>query len=109
MQFSELLRTQTRPWIRRLSHGDDKKIYTKTTALTEWLRHEEMAKSQAFIMWEQLSENARTALQEMDFGEAVSASFITDNFEANLKNAWPFLKVRVVKAYLTIHVVKLEC
>ncbi|KAG7388820.1 hypothetical protein PHYBOEH_007682 [Phytophthora boehmeriae] len=46
---------------------------------------------QDLIMWEQLTEEARTALQETDFGETAEVPFIDANFEANLEKAWPYV------------------
>ncbi|KAG7399359.1 hypothetical protein PHYBOEH_009021 [Phytophthora boehmeriae] len=45
--------------------------------------------SQDLIMWEQLTEEARTALNTTDFGKA-TVPFIDANFEENLEKAWPF-------------------
>ncbi|KAG7395152.1 hypothetical protein PHYBOEH_004177 [Phytophthora boehmeriae] len=42
---------------------------------------------QDLIMWEQLTEEARTALQETDFGENAKVPFNDANFEASLQKA----------------------
>ncbi|POM63833.1 Necrosis inducing-like protein NPP1 type [Phytophthora palmivora] len=44
---------------------------------------------QDLIMWEQLTEKARAALQERNFEEA-KVPFTDANFEINLKSAWPY-------------------
>ncbi|GMF54345.1 unnamed protein product [Phytophthora fragariaefolia] len=46
---------------------------------------------QDLIMWEQLTNEARTALSETDFGVDVKAPFIDANLNANLEVARPFL------------------
>jgi hypothetical protein len=50
----------------------------------------EVGEFQDLITWEQLPDVAQTALQDADFGDDVKVPFIDDNFEENLKNAWPF-------------------
>ncbi|GMF28494.1 unnamed protein product [Phytophthora lilii] len=45
---------------------------------------------QDLIMWEQLTDEARAALNGTDFGEHAKVPFIDANFEANLKLAWPY-------------------
>ncbi|EGZ10681.1 hypothetical protein PHYSODRAFT_261711 [Phytophthora sojae] len=42
---------------------------------------------QDLIMWEQLTEEARSALSETDFGEKTKVPFVDANFEANLNAA----------------------
>ncbi|KAG7396779.1 hypothetical protein PHYBOEH_001808 [Phytophthora boehmeriae] len=44
---------------------------------------------QDLVMWEQLTEAARTALDTADFGDA-KVPFIDANFAAKLEAAWPF-------------------
>ncbi|KAG2502720.1 hypothetical protein JM18_009091 [Phytophthora kernoviae] len=44
---------------------------------------------QDLIMWEQLTDEARTALNTTDFGDA-KVPFIDANFEKKLEKAWPF-------------------
>ncbi|EGZ18517.1 necrosis inducing-like protein NPP1 type [Phytophthora sojae] len=46
---------------------------------------------QDLVMWEQLSEEARIALGEADFGEKSPVPFIDTNLNANLEAARPFL------------------
>ncbi|GMF19151.1 unnamed protein product [Phytophthora fragariaefolia] len=46
---------------------------------------------QDLIMWEQLTEEARTALSETDFGEDAKVPFIDANLKPNLEMARPFL------------------
>ncbi|RLN53125.1 hypothetical protein BBJ29_006252 [Phytophthora kernoviae] len=41
------------------------------------------------IMWDQLTDAARAALNTTDFGSA-KVPFSDDNFSEKLKNAWPF-------------------
>ncbi|KAG7394454.1 hypothetical protein PHYBOEH_005187 [Phytophthora boehmeriae] len=43
---------------------------------------------QDLIMWEQLNDEARTALETTDFGNA-EVPFIDANFEKKLEEAWP--------------------
>lgn len=45
---------------------------------------------QDLIMWEQLTDEARTALSQAEFGEKARVPFIDANFENNLKEAWPY-------------------
>ncbi|KAG7395914.1 hypothetical protein PHYBOEH_003039 [Phytophthora boehmeriae] len=45
---------------------------------------------QGLIMWEQLTDAARTALTDTAFGEYAPVSFIDANFKANLELAWPY-------------------
>ncbi|KAL3656723.1 hypothetical protein V7S43_018387 [Phytophthora oleae] len=45
--------------------------------------------SQDLIMWEQLTEEARAALNSADFGDS-SAPFTDNNFKTTLEKAWPF-------------------
>ncbi|KAG2762577.1 hypothetical protein PC129_g21267 [Phytophthora cactorum] len=40
-------------------------------------------------MWEQLTEEARVALNATDFGKS-KVPFNDDNFENTLEKAWPF-------------------
>ncbi|KAE9053816.1 hypothetical protein PF010_g32770 [Phytophthora fragariae] len=42
-------------------------------------------------MWEQLTEEARGALSETDFGNKAKVPFIDANFNANLETSRPFL------------------
>ncbi|KAE8908769.1 hypothetical protein PF005_g13274 [Phytophthora fragariae] len=42
-------------------------------------------------MWEQLTEAARGALSETDFGEKAKVPFIDANFDTNLEASRPFL------------------
>ncbi|KAK1938776.1 hypothetical protein P3T76_008851 [Phytophthora citrophthora] len=44
---------------------------------------------QDLIMWNQLTDQARTALESADFGDA-KVPFNDKNFEAALAQAWPF-------------------
>uniref|UniRef100_H3H413 Uncharacterized protein n=1 Tax=Phytophthora ramorum TaxID=164328 RepID=H3H413_PHYRM len=44
---------------------------------------------QDLIMWEQLTDEARGALNDTDFGEHAPVPFIDPNFKANLEKAWP--------------------
>ncbi|KAF1786981.1 hypothetical protein JG687_00017433 [Phytophthora cactorum] len=44
---------------------------------------------QDLIMWEQLTEEARVALNATDFGKS-KVPFNDDNFENTLEKAWPF-------------------
>ncbi|KAG6580096.1 necrosis inducing-like protein NPP1 type [Phytophthora cinnamomi] len=46
---------------------------------------------QDLIMWEQLTDEARGALSETDFGEKAKVPFVDDNFKTNLEAARPFL------------------
>ncbi|GMF24429.1 unnamed protein product [Phytophthora fragariaefolia] len=46
---------------------------------------------QELIMWEQLSEPARAALSETDFGEKTKVPFIDANLNTSLEEARPFL------------------
>ncbi|POM72889.1 Necrosis inducing-like protein NPP1 type [Phytophthora palmivora] len=45
---------------------------------------------QDLIMWEQLTDEARAALNDTDFGENAKVPFNDANFQANLQNAWPY-------------------
>ncbi|KAK1930766.1 hypothetical protein P3T76_013723 [Phytophthora citrophthora] len=45
--------------------------------------------SQDLIMWNQLTDEARAALEAADFGDT-QVPFTDKNFEANLQKAWPF-------------------
>ncbi|KAG7383947.1 hypothetical protein PHYBOEH_009725 [Phytophthora boehmeriae] len=45
---------------------------------------------QDLIMWEQLTDAARGALSDTDFGETAKVPFIDANFKANLDKAWPY-------------------
>ncbi|KAL4100177.1 hypothetical protein PRIC1_007972 [Phytophthora ramorum] len=54
------------------------------TVDTTWLPGGEF---QDLIMWEQLTDEARAALSDTDFGALVP--FIDANFKANLEKAWP--------------------
>ncbi|KAF4316942.1 hypothetical protein G195_009540, partial [Phytophthora kernoviae 00238/432] len=44
---------------------------------------------QDLILWEQLTDAARTALDTVDFGDA-KVPFIDANFAEKLEKAWPF-------------------
>ncbi|KAG6594057.1 necrosis inducing-like protein NPP1 type [Phytophthora cinnamomi] len=46
---------------------------------------------QDLIMWEQMTDGARNALSETNFGEEAKVPFIDANFNANLEAARPFL------------------
>ncbi|KAE8964928.1 hypothetical protein PR003_g27440 [Phytophthora rubi] len=46
---------------------------------------------QDLVMWEQLTEAARGALSETEFGEKVKAPFIDANLNTNLEASRPFL------------------
>ncbi|KAE8986821.1 hypothetical protein PR002_g22238 [Phytophthora rubi] len=52
---------------------------------------ERFGELQNLVMWEQLTEEARGALSETDFGEKVKVPFIDANFDANLEASRPFL------------------
>uniref|UniRef100_H3G9C5 Necrosis inducing-like protein NPP1 type n=1 Tax=Phytophthora ramorum TaxID=164328 RepID=H3G9C5_PHYRM len=45
---------------------------------------------QDLVMWEQLTDEARAALNDTDFGENALVPFIDANFKANLEKAWPY-------------------
>uniref|UniRef100_H3GB59 Necrosis inducing-like protein NPP1 type n=1 Tax=Phytophthora ramorum TaxID=164328 RepID=H3GB59_PHYRM len=45
---------------------------------------------QDLIMWEQLTDEARGAFNDTDFGEHAPVPFIDPNFKANLEKAWPY-------------------
>eukprot|EP00644_Phytophthora_capsici_P010358 jgi/Phyca11/10570/fgenesh1_pm.PHYCAscaffold_51_\ len=45
---------------------------------------------QDLIMWNQLTDQARSALESADFGEKTKVPFDDKNFEAALTQAWPF-------------------
>eukprot|EP00644_Phytophthora_capsici_P009136 jgi/Phyca11/5621/fgenesh1_pm.PHYCAscaffold_6_\ len=45
---------------------------------------------QDLIMWNQLTDQAREALESADFGEDTKVPFNDKNFEAALGHAWPF-------------------
>nr|AUD40035.1 Nep1-like protein Pc109174 [Phytophthora capsici] len=45
---------------------------------------------QDLIMWNQLTDQARAALESADFGEDTKVPFNDKNFEAALAQAWPF-------------------
>lgn len=45
---------------------------------------------QDLIMWEQLTDETRAALNDTDFGEFAKIPFIDANFKVNLQNAWPY-------------------
>ncbi|KAK1938763.1 hypothetical protein P3T76_008838 [Phytophthora citrophthora] len=45
---------------------------------------------QDLIMWEQLTDQARTALESADFGEDTKVPFTNKNFEGSLSEAFPF-------------------
>ncbi|RLN53186.1 hypothetical protein BBJ29_001727 [Phytophthora kernoviae] len=62
------------------SHGDSSPFMDCTSVL---------GKFQDLIMWEQLTDEARTALDTTDFGDA-KVPFIDANFEKKLEKAWPF-------------------
>ncbi|KAE9035690.1 hypothetical protein PR003_g7612 [Phytophthora rubi] len=47
--------------------------------------------TQDLVMWEQLTEEARGALSETDFGKKAKVPFIDANFNANLETSRPFL------------------
>ncbi|KAE9012578.1 hypothetical protein PR003_g15822 [Phytophthora rubi] len=46
---------------------------------------------QDLVMWDQLTEAARSALNDTDFGEKTKVPFIDVNFDTNLETARPFL------------------
>ncbi|KAE9026648.1 hypothetical protein PR003_g11205 [Phytophthora rubi] len=52
---------------------------------------ERFGELQNLVMWEQLTEEARDALSETDFGEKVKVPFVDANFNANLEASRPFL------------------
>eukprot|EP00644_Phytophthora_capsici_P019559 jgi/Phyca11/133546/e_gw1.547.4.1 len=45
---------------------------------------------QDLIMWNQLTDQARAALESADFGQDIKVPFYDKNFEAALAQAWPF-------------------
>ncbi|KAE8989831.1 hypothetical protein PF011_g18607 [Phytophthora fragariae] len=50
-----------------------------------------VGETQDLIIWEQLTEEARGALSETDFGKKAKVPFIDANFNANLETSRPFL------------------
>ncbi|KAE8897566.1 hypothetical protein PF005_g27893 [Phytophthora fragariae] len=52
---------------------------------------ERFGELQNLVMWEQLTEEARDALSETDFGEKFKVPFVDANFNANLEASRPFL------------------
>ncbi|KAE9012581.1 hypothetical protein PR003_g15825 [Phytophthora rubi] len=52
---------------------------------------ERFGELQDLVMWEQLTEAARGALSETDFGEKAKVPFIDANFDTNLEASRPFL------------------
>ncbi|KAE8909201.1 hypothetical protein PF005_g9115 [Phytophthora fragariae] len=55
--------------------------------LTTW----KIGDFQDLVMWDQLTETARSALNDTDFGEKAKVPFIDANFNANLETARPIL------------------
>ncbi|KAE8997163.1 hypothetical protein PR003_g21234 [Phytophthora rubi] len=55
------------------------------------LTDKRVGETQDLIMWEQLTEEARGALSETDFGKKAKVPFIDVNFNANLETSRPFL------------------
>ncbi|KAE8909208.1 hypothetical protein PF005_g23706 [Phytophthora fragariae] len=55
------------------------------------LTDKRVGETQDLIIWEQLTEEARGALSETDFGKKAKVPFIDANFNANLETSRPFL------------------
>ncbi|EGZ15210.1 hypothetical protein PHYSODRAFT_333483 [Phytophthora sojae] len=66
-------------------------VSEKAARLLYLMVSEEILALQDLIMWEQLTEEARTGLREANFGEKTKVQFIDANFEANLEKALPSL------------------
>ncbi|KAE8908859.1 hypothetical protein PF005_g21421 [Phytophthora fragariae] len=64
---------------------------SKSTATTLGMTTGKIGELQDLVMWEQLTEAARGALSETEFGEKVKAPFIDANFNTNLEASRPFL------------------
>ncbi|KAE8988117.1 hypothetical protein PR002_g21861 [Phytophthora rubi] len=62
----------------------------ENTATLLGLTTERFGEFQDLVMWEQLTEAARGALSEADFGEKVKVPFIDANFKTNLEASRPF-------------------